>query len=492
MKGSRASPWPKPHHCVLDDELDTAVHHSTMEKRSSEKNNGKDDDEEEDRKLPAKEIQVVTKSTHRQRRGRNNSNRNPNNSTFESASNLSTDTASMSSWLSPVARLPPNTATASLQKPAPPAPTIQSSNPAMTTIQPILQSLQTTILLWLATMCMGITVFLYQLLPGAAFSTLAAMVLSSGLFVPVLYHSIADMIQALANAEHSTGILGLILSDEAYTTITGVSLHEYLSHSTPNSDWRFLLLYILPLSDSQRNRAMEHLTLSHRRHLHQPGLLHWIVPQRNTLRYMIGPRGLANMTPVSRRRIQTPLVHESQNHMNNNNTTIEDDDDSSSSSSFDLGLDVSADDMAGGTAGRHMARRLGLTGGGGAEEDDEPSTIVEESYEDEEDEEDESIVVNENDVLINAIWDSAITTVWNPMINSVGQLILPTLVSGLALGSTVFFAAWWSHPSPRNATWTVTLMGSSSALAMLGYQQRYMFRSSSRRNKENSSKQQQP
>lgn len=204
------------------------------------------------------------------------------------------------------------------------------------------------------------------------------------------------------------------------------------------------------------------------------------------------------------------------------------DNDDDDGSSFDLGLEISADDLAGGASGMRLARRLGL-----AADEDEPSTIAEEVEEEEEeseilevdrhddddDEEEEKesaagddgdgealdiaddfeddvddddaddALINENDVLLDAMWQSAMSMAWTITVQSIVRpLIRPVLAMGglgmffysnvwrpprSSLSSSSSFPSLWmimtASTTDTATPWTALLLfGSTSFLAMAG------------------------
>jgi hypothetical protein len=418
----------------------------------------------------------------------------------------------------------------------------------------LLQSLQRIILWWLVSLTLGLTVFLHQVLPRSAFLTLLFIIGSSGALGRYSYDIIVRYLRFVTN--DATGLAGLILPTDWYTALTTTSLHEYLTstrHTVANSDWRFLLLYVLPyMSDAQLENSLQRLTNRHRRHLHRPGLLHWLLPD-NLLPYLVGRnaagQALAMRTPLRPRQrpqpqrrgggrlsvgggdsagaLQRPrrgrliMVQEEQQEQEQlllqEQPNFDDDDDGSS---FDLGLDISVDDLAGGTDGMRLARQLGLV-----TDEDEPSTIAEaedeeeeseikmeedqhntndeeeesaagdngevealaidDDYEDDADQDDDALI-NENDVLLDAMWQSTMSMAYTITVQSILRpLIQPMLAMG-GLGMFFYSNVWrspqslssssfpslWMIMTTSTATATpwsaVLLFGSTSLLAMAG------------------------
>lgn len=437
---------------------------------------GQDDDDDDDRKPPAKEIHLVNSAKRRRRRRMNN--------TFDSSSNLTNETSSISSWTSPCARLPSASSREeeSLQETTP----SKKQNfrlPSLTAITPFstgksspqsigslskggrnrqpasLQSFQVILSLWMSTLLLSVVYFAYLVLPVMAFSTAAFMVVSSAGFAQALFLSAQHLYnEAVVNGN---GLGSILLPSSINEMLTETTMHEFLSGSESSAmdGYQYLALYFLPLSQQQRDAALARLAPNHRSRLHQPGLGQWIMgANADPWRLLVGNRRYYRNRPLQ----LGPM-----------DTVIEavDPDDSSSSS---LGLDTTGDDTAsGGLQDSAVVRRLSL---GSEEEEPHHSDVALVPMGDNPD---------EMDVIMDAVWTSALSTVVYPFMSSIYQTIWPvTTVSSSLVGMAAGFT--WIVQGVRlnnnahsrresSSSWAVLLGGGATVvLSLVGA--RYGFR----------------
>jgi len=334
-----------------------------------------------------------------------------------------------------------------LIKPAPPAvANNQSPNDAvLAATQQSLQTMQRQFILWMGTTALGIAVMLYEVLPTAALTALLFIVASTGMFSQSAYWTARQWY-------YNTVVMGPGLAPlvpaSLYEMLTQTSLDEYLTDPTFALEYRHLLLYFLPLSDRQREAALQQLAPAHRARLLRPGLGHLLPAPVERLLY--GAAAVATTTPTQQPASTNATIALDDYNENENNggemnapgvqrqLLLYDDSDDDES---DLGLDVSTDDLTGGLSDNQadmMARRLGLQHGT-AENNNNNNTPIRPRDESNNNDDnntpiDEEEANRELDVLMNAFWDSAYGTVWSPVRDAI---VVPSV-------SFIRRAATWS------------------------------------------------
>lgn len=435
------------------------------DRRNGQNSPGDDDDDEEDRKPPAKEIHVMRNASSRKRRGRRFDN------AYDSSSNLTQETSSISSWTSPFAsaRLPSQTTNATQTA----VPSLAAATPFSMDQSPqrsltpkklanstkkkqsnSLRNIQVVLSLWTSTILLGTAYFAYLILPAMALSTLAFMVVSSIAFLQVLYLSLQHLYnEAVVNG---SGLGALLLPPALHELLTETTMHEYLSNSGPSTfdEYQYLALYFLPLTPAQRDAALARLAPHHQRRLHQPGLGQWVT-QTDPWRWLVGNqryyrerRGLLNSSAAA-----APL-----------HTVVEADADDSSSSS--LGLDITADDDEnnGGNHSSTAVRRLNLSEEASSSEGGAGAIVPANNN--------NNSTADEFNVLMGAVWTSTLSTVVYPFVTSLTQTLWPvatlsTSVVGVAAG--VSWMVRGSRSSRNSSSWLVVLGGGATVvLSMVG------------------------
>ncbi|EJK60067.1 hypothetical protein THAOC_19650 [Thalassiosira oceanica] len=129
--------------------------------------------------------------------------------------------------------------------------------------------LRSQTLLLFSSASLGLLLFLFYALPLAAFVSLGLLVTSLGALVPVGQSALRSWYEL--QMQHPLG-LTRYLPDSLRIYLTETSLHEFMSEGTFFLDYRYLLLYFMPLTDEQLNHYINQLPPRHRDSLLQPGL----------------------------------------------------------------------------------------------------------------------------------------------------------------------------------------------------------------------------
>jgi hypothetical protein len=299
------------------------VSHKAAMATTNFKSNGNgsgDDDDEDERKPPAKEI--VISQSHPCTSSKDDSVQNPDTSQGSDlnftvpisteASVASTASSVSAVWCSPVARAQPRRTTSprSIETPKhkgrrglrrDDVPSLAASTPGspfyrvenqMQPIKPDNESLATTayrlqrhVALWFATVLVATAVFIYQVLPTAALTTLLFIVASTGMMTQTLV--MAARRWYFENVTTGPGIGQWLLPRSLFETLTQTSLHEYLTAPSVSADNFHLLLYFLPISAEQLDASIRRLAPQHQERLHRRGLGH-IVLGEGLMRVLLG------------------------------------------------------------------------------------------------------------------------------------------------------------------------------------------------------------
>lgn len=248
--------------------------------------------------------------------------------------------------------------------------------------------LQRHLLVWLAIVLFAATVFVSQVLPTAAFTSLLFILASTGLMVQSIGTTLrlwfSDMVLT------GPGLGRLLLPASLYQTLTETSLHEYMTNPSFGIDNGHLLLYFLPLTADQLHDSIQRLAPAHQDRLHRPGLGHLILGDA-VMRLLLGeprvvrrqqqeqeegvhriiveqhvvsPMADEDSTPMQQQpRSRGPLLLLADNNNDDNENELDDDDEEHSEAS-DLGMDISPADLLVGGLNEQGAmafvRRLGL------------------------------------------------------------------------------------------------------------------------------------
>lgn len=376
-----------------------------------------DSDEEDDRKPPAREV-VVQRQRQRQQdedgEGRGSHNRRRSDSTDESLFSGTT-----SSIMTPKIRFPESagleqlidSSTASGKLP-PPLSSSESyySHPSEEDVMaPLILSdyevqeraIRERIYAMTGSLVASALAFLYIFLPFYALVALTLTVIFSALTANEIYR------YALTEFDHRRRYTGFgdLLPDRLFQLLTQQSLHEFLL-SLRNDDagpaagslYRFLVLYFLPgLTPEQRNSYIQRLPRRHREVLHQPGVGQLLGPtfmsmlmgqegyheHRSEASTFVAARAQGRRDESSaQQRTRDPRIYALMEEEMNHNSIISRDQErraienarpapslrrrldlDNDSIVSDLGLEIGANDLAGGLTNeqaRTMARSMGL------------------------------------------------------------------------------------------------------------------------------------
>jgi hypothetical protein len=514
-----------------------------------------DDDDEDDRKPPAKEIHLVktpNKSTKEAEEGdASPEDSNGTGPTSGDISLASTASYSVGRAFPPSGNNNNNNRTPNFYTPTPKKgraglPSLTASTPCSpndASVEfgkpPVLPATETitrsraqarerNIYLWMGTVALAMAVFISQILPAAAMTTLVFLLASTGMLTQTVIQTARQWYYE--NVVTGNGLGRWLLPDSLYRTLTETSLHEYMTDPTFGLENRHLLLYFLPLTAEQLNDSLQRLAPQHRDRLFRPGMGHMLLGE-SLMRVLLGEPRYQQQRRPSR---QQPAAIDIRNTATTNSssattievvdttvasplprqrllltTTADDDDDDDESETSDLGLEVSANDLAGGLNQQQaasVARRLGLEDATATAAATPmrttpqppplasrisaartPSSAISRRLENNTStttttattangQDDEDYADQELQVLMDAFWGSAYGSVWNPIRNYVSSAVILPSVSTVSRfwarsGMMLSFSAgglgiwgWWAgvYTLPTLASLSTTLTSARS------------------------------
>jgi hypothetical protein len=343
-------------------------------------------------------------------------------------------------------------------------------------------------------------VFLCHILPTAALWALLWIVVSTGLMCQSLHTSIQQWLYNLVVV--GPGLGSYVLPESIYILLTQTSLHEFMTDETVVLEYRHLLLYLLPLTNSQLHAMLHRLAPQHQQRLHRRGEIGHMICGEAIMHVLLGnvqyeqwrqssqsgpsldngSNAAALDSSIETTVIPTPspAIQERQHHQ----TLLLLSDDEGS----DLGLDVSSDDLIGGDSA--LVERLGLTlslqsspvlqvpplvnnqtnsisfATDSMVHSGPPNEVVTtRNNESSRNNRESSEYVNESDdnereyqVLVDALWESVYETFWNPMndyivssymvpaMRTLTRMSLRTGILLLSISTGNLFGLWgWSY-----------------------------------------------
>ena len=206
---------------------------------------------------------------------------------------------------------------------------------------------------------------IYILLPGPALIALLVWLASVLATLYAIWLSALDWWDDLQRWG-----LGRYLPESAIRLLTHESIHSFMTDDTFMLENRHMLLYFLPISPPQLERYVQRLAPRHRHRLQRRGLGHLV--GENFMRFLLGEEQWYDMQRSDQRRTgrrdaDPPLLllpgsgdagDEGGSHLEPNQPALEVlvestsrrrlDQDSDNDDESDLGIDLSADDLAGG------------------------------------------------------------------------------------------------------------------------------------------------
>jgi hypothetical protein len=282
-----------------------------------------------------------------------------------------------------------------------------TSHTVMNALVRLLQQLQSSscrsrqqqvALLLMSTTIVSTMAFICCILSTTALIAISIATASFGLLLQhALHYAVQEFNSRVENGRGLSELFNLSPESSLWQTLTRTTLHEYMTDDSFAMEYRYLLLYFIPgITPQQLNAYIDRLDPRHRDLLRRPGGIGQALLGPTAMRAIMGRRPWEALIQQAQQQQQQP--HESplllqQNQQRQSTTTTPlvqqqllemqdrqsmehatparalfhhrdmDDDDSSNCSCSDLGLDVTANDLAGGLSesqATRMARQLGL------------------------------------------------------------------------------------------------------------------------------------